>query len=202
MNIKDHARRKPRVHSWATLSNEQISKILSLSERDQLVHDIRDVVLIATGTGIRAGELRDLQWTDVDLSRRELTIRSNSGSIRKVPLGDETLGVFEARRARQPELELVLGVSPRRVIERVSRKLAVLSKSIGIGSISMYLLRRTFAARLVNSGANIWSVMGIMGWSMPRSITHGQHSAPGPLVHVAGGIPSDQRNQRIGEKLY
>ena len=133
MNIKDHARRKPRVHSWATLSNEQISKILSLSERDPLVHDIRDVVLIATGTGIRAGELRDLQWTDVDLSRRELTIRSNSGSIRKVPLGDETLGVFEARRARQPELELVLGVSPRRVIERVSRKLAVLSKSIGSG---------------------------------------------------------------------
>ncbi|MGA2170027.1 MAG: tyrosine-type recombinase/integrase [Terracidiphilus sp.] len=173
MTNKNHIHRKPRAHSWTTLSNDQLSQILPLSAKDPLLHDVHDVVAIVTGTGIRTGELRDLRWIDVDLPKSKITIRNAKTScVRTVPLGEDTLRVLEARRQRQPDSGCVLGPSARALLHRVSRKMATLSKCIGIGSISMQMLRRTFGVRLLNSGANIWSVMDMMGLSRPRSITH------------------------------
>jgi integrase len=61
---------------------------------------------MATYTGLRAGELAGLQWSDVDLDRRLITVRrsyhgpTKSGRVRHVPILDPLLPLLRTWRLR------------------------------------------------------------------------------------------------------
>jgi integrase len=145
------------------LSDNQINQILTLSAGDPKMLDLHDVVVIVSNTGIRAKELRELRWADVDFAQRRLAVTSKSCGVHSVPFELTTLCALEARREVQPKSEFVLGVSPRSLLNRVSRQLAALPTGIGIGRISMRTLRTTFAVRLVKAGMSPISMMAMLG---------------------------------------
>jgi integrase len=53
-----------------------------------------DFVMIAMLTGLRKGEIRKLQWPDLDLERKTLTILDPKGKKATIPLSDEAASVF------------------------------------------------------------------------------------------------------------
>jgi integrase len=165
------------------LSAGQLNRILALLEKDPRMSDVHDVVVIVADTGLRARELMNLRWADIDTSRRKLTISSNTFYLRVVSFGEETLRVLEARRQHQPESEYVLGASPRKALERVSRKLAALSVSVGIENISLQSLRLTCLARLFNSGVGPSSIRLITGLSSTAQSMYQRSMQTLPLVH-------------------
>jgi integrase len=183
MSFDRRVRRKPKTPSLKILSDGQLNRLLALLEKDPRLSDVHDVVVIVADTGLRAGELMNLRWADIDTSRRKLTISSNTFYLRVVSFADATLRVFEARRQHQPESEFVLGVSPRKAIERASHRLAALSASVGMKNVSLHSLRLTCLARLFMSGVSPSSIRLITGLRSTAQLMYQRSMRTLPLVH-------------------
>ncbi len=150
------------------LSNDQLHSLLSLSHDDPSLRDVHGVITIIINTGLRPGELQNLLWCNVDIRKSRALIpnyKSNRYGGRYVPFGAKTLQTLKALHDSEPSSEIVLGASAHRRLNRVSRKLRVLGRQIGIGPISLNGLRHAFAARLMSYGASVDSLRMILGYS-------------------------------------
>ena len=148
--------------STYALSHDELHRILDLLEEDHSMPDLREVVTIILNTGIRAGELCQLRWADVDVHRRRfVVVNAKSPSIRSIPFGPKTLQILEARREREREAEYVLGNSPRRFLHRVSHQLRTVCASIGVDGVTLRVLRCTFFARMGTPDALTYALLDI-----------------------------------------
>jgi integrase len=90
-----------RAYSWIKTRGE-LERLLSVCP-DQL----RDLIGVAVGTGLRLDELLHLAWDDVDLDARLLTIQRGrqgtvkGGRIRHVPILDSVLPILQQRALRR-----------------------------------------------------------------------------------------------------
>src|SRR5580698_510143 len=75
--------------------------------------DIIDIVALALGAGMRLDELLHLQWADVDIERRLITVHRGrkgtvkSGRARRVPILDAMLSWLRAAALQRDGAELV-----------------------------------------------------------------------------------------------
>lgn len=148
------------------LTETQLNQILAMTEKDPALSDVHDVVTMIIATGMRVREIRDLRWADVNFAQREITIKPGTPDARTIPLGDQARSALEKLRRHEPQAECVLGASPQRLLNRVSRQLATISKVVGGDRVSYQTLRRIFAVHLFNAGTDICSVMRIMGYKV------------------------------------
>jgi integrase len=79
----------------------------------------REVVLFAVLTGLRKGEILNLRWTDVDLTRQMVNIESSAtfktkqGKRRTIPLNDSAVFVLMGRQGKSlSEYVFVLNDKP------------------------------------------------------------------------------------------
>ena len=151
MSIQKYIRRAARNTATRSLSNEHLSLILSSAKEDPNLQDLVDVVTIISNTGIRAQELIELRWSDVDVEKRDLVVNSKkSASTHRVHLGAKVFQILEARHKLHRESKYVLGKSPQLTLYRVLRQLCSLSASIGIAPISPHDLRQAFLRARLN----------------------------------------------------
>jgi integrase len=160
MSIEQY-KRITRLHK--TLDNTQLNRLLRFSEGNPEMQDLHDVLVIVSSTGIRVGELCQLRWADIDFQLQELEVSNSGCSRRRIPFGSEALQILKDRVARRLGSEYVLGISPRALINRVSRRLASVSSSLGIARVSLHMLRENFVLRLINSGKDLAYVARISG---------------------------------------
>ena len=90
-----------RAYNWIR-TREEMTRLLAACN-----DELRDLVAVALGTGLRFDELLHIQWADVDLTRRLLTIHRGrqgtvkSGKLRHVPILDSVLPVLQARALKR-----------------------------------------------------------------------------------------------------
>ena len=151
-----------------------------------------DALLLTRATGLRLGELRDLEldcvhqidghgaWLKVPLGKL--------GTERMVPLDDETLDVLDrivARRTPSRALphprtgrptEFLLVHQGRRVSAQALRdELARTAQAAGLGTITPHALRHTYATALVNAGVSLQALMQLLGHvSAAMSLRYGR----------------------------
>ncbi len=68
---------------------------------DEFVDYLRPVVLVALNTGLRRGEILQLEWKDVDLDGKWITVSgaiAKNGQTRRVPLNAEAVAILQAWR--------------------------------------------------------------------------------------------------------
>ena len=148
-----------------TLNDEQANALVSVVTESPATQDLADVVKIILETGLRAGELRELRFADVDHDKRQLATSSTKSCTRRVvPCGPETLLIWKSRRERHPESEYVFGELRKGCIQRASRQLSGLAPQIGVLRLTTHTLRHTFFLRLLCGGAELAVVMAIAGW--------------------------------------
>ena len=133
-------------------------------------------------TGIRAGELAGLQWSDVDFESRLITVQrsfagpTKAGDVRYVPLLDALLPTLRSWRLRCPSGVVfpnrdgrMLQPSARAFQEVLHRVLAAadLPTSARRGKTRPYItfhdLRHTFASTWVASGGDLFKLQKILG---------------------------------------
>lgn len=135
--------------------------------------EMRDMVAVAIGTGMRIDEILHLQWVDVDFDRRMITVqRGRKGTpkrgMRHVPILDSVLPVLKARALQRGGSRLVFP-SPRGGVRTkapigVALKSALKRAELDT-AIRFHDLRHTFASHWVMNGGDIFRLSKVLGHS-------------------------------------
>lgn len=143
---------------------------------------------LAGETGLRRGEIRALEWRDVDLGRGVLVVRrSKSKKWREVPLTRHAREVIEAALADRGGVPLVGGdpvfpwFGPESSDLRVSRAIAGWCAKAGLPTLRFHDLRHGWASRLMRAGVDPATIMRLGGWAtlamVQRYATHAPDDA-------------------------
>lgn len=177
-------------------------RFLSEDEADALLAALkpswRHMALIALRTGLRAGELRGLQWGDVDLARRVLVVRCTdpgarlleatspkSGADRTVPLSPDAIAAFLALRGdTTPPADAKVWAGK---LARVGRgrsesggwhAITTAAARAGLKGVGWHTLRHTYASWLVMRGVPLRVVQQYMGHASIKMTERYAHLAP------------------------
>jgi site-specific recombinase XerD len=151
-----------------------------------------DALLLARATGVRIGELVDLELDSVhEVPGQGAWLKVPLGKLateRMVPLDDETVSLIDriveyrsaGRPTRHPRdgrlVEFLFTHHGRRVASCTLRdELKRAADEAGIGPVVPHQLRHTFATALVNSGCSLQSLMAMLGHvSAEMSLRYGR----------------------------
>ena len=161
------------------------------------------IVLLGGQAGLRAGEIRGLEWSDVDLRRRQLEVRRSewrghltapkSGRARLVPLTSalgEALDRYRHRRGPvvvcdddgQPLTKRVL----ERKVERAANQASVPAKGV-------HVLRHTFCSHLAMRGVPARTIQELAGHAELVETERYMHLSP---AAIEDGIRALERGTR------
>lgn len=130
--------------------------------RKRLLHHIYELD-IALGTGMRKGEQYGLRWSDIDLTRRVITLRdTKNGTSRTVPMIDDVVKAFKELKTlsltRKDRAEDQPNGAPEDVVFGIGDNKkwweAVL-KEAKIKDLRWHDLRHTFCSRLAQAGVSL-----------------------------------------------
>jgi integrase len=125
---------------------------------------IRRFMTIAYFVGPRRGELLKLEWPDVDLRRKEFTLRkTKNGETRVVPMTPEVYEVFrelwKERRLDTPGVFLYKG----KPMKNIRTAFAAACRRAGITNLRVHDFRHTASTNLRRAGVDTMTAMKIVG---------------------------------------
>jgi len=159
---------------WLQSAGE-VQKLLSACNEN-----IRTLVAVLVGTGMRLDEALHLMWTDIDLQHRVIHVHRGrrgapkSGRLRHVPIFDSVLSVLREMKLAKGENTLLWpGAKLDKFDEQLPRnktsvfrpfKAAVLRAGVN-KKLRLHDLRHTFAGLFLASGGDIFKLSKILGHS-------------------------------------
>ena len=166
---------------------------LDFDELDRLLYAARSegdvMLLVIAKTGLRIGELRALQWDDVDLVAKRLVVRRNlvhgkietpkSGKNREIPLCDSVVEVLQSHRHLRgdyvfcDEAGIVLSLTV------LYSRIRFYCRKAGLRKIGFHTLRHTFASHLAMKGVPLKVVQELLGHSTIEMTMRYAHLSPG-----------------------
>ena len=172
---EDHILKSPmkRIHKIKTktvvkntISDEDIEKL-----RDHC-SNIRDLAMIDLlySTGMRVGELVNLNIDNVDMEQRECIVYGKGDKERKVYFDAKAkihlLNYLNSRSDTNPALFVTLDAPHERLkISGVEIRIRELGRKLGLERIHPHKFRRTMATRAIDKGMPIEQVQKILGHS-------------------------------------
>jgi len=178
------------------LGEPEIRRLVAAAPRD-----LKPFILVLADTGLRRGELLDLEWRDVDVTRGTVLVRhSKTGRGREVPLTSRAQGVFEDLRGNRGPIPLrgedpvfagllerkrvphtreghVPGSDRDRLEARLTTRFRRLTKSLGMTGVSVHTLRHSCASRMVAAGVPLSFVARVTGHStLSCAARYGKHA--------------------------
>lgn len=166
------------------LSTEQIALLLALCDRPPRSHKAtwrrnRRAIFLMLYAGLRLAEVAGLEWRDVDLGRRLITVRreiAKGGRPRVVPICDELAEELAAAGRRSAGDAVVdQGDTPEgRGVPLTDKSLAHVFERWVAGRglvIHAHQLRKTFATELYLRGEDITTIQRLLGHKDPKTTT-------------------------------
>lgn len=123
---------------------------------------------ILAHTGLRASELLDLQFQDLDLSTSRLIVRQGKGQRDRVvylsSVARQAIEHYLDGFARPPDAPLLTRPDGRPLTYGWLRThLAAFSRAAGVPNLTAHRLRHTLATRLLNAGMDITRIQKLLG---------------------------------------
>lgn len=155
--FKQIRQRDPECPRW--LTRDQVDALLAVCDETY-----RRLVLFALHTGCRRNEILGITWEDIDLNRRQIIVRSETGKMgkrRSIPINDTLLAML--REWPPPHTGRIFpDLGPNQVTMAFRR----LRRRAGLPEgTSVHTLRATFATHLIERGSNIYVVSRLLGHS-------------------------------------
>lgn len=188
------------------LTHEEAGNLLSVCSGD-----LRDIVAVALSTGMRRGEILDLQWKyvrlDVGLGFIYI-VRSKGAESRQIPISPELCEIFTRRKAGIEDDNDYVFPSPVTGERRESvpggsnSGFGTACKMAGIEDFRFHDLRHTFASWLVMAGVDLTTVSRLMGHKSLAMTLRYSHLAPGHLHSAVKTIPTFNSPVEIPKYSY
>lgn len=156
--------------------------------------DLRLLVLLALGTGARAGELLSLTWPQVDMKKRQILLtRTKNGDRRTLPVPDAALPLLAARVRR---LDTILIFPSHRDPQKpldLRRPWTEALAAAEITDFRFHDLRHSAASYLVQQGVSLVAVAALLGHRTLQMTKRYSHLAPEHLAELGSKL-----DQKIG----
>lgn len=201
--IKRPRAREKQVTCFSPAEQKQLEQAVLSDRRSKMIG-----ILICLYTGLRIGELLALEWSDIDLHRRELTVNKTCydrdgsrvttppktlSSVRVIPFPKQLLPVLR-QYAQRGDCPYVISDHDTYVsIRSYQRSFELLLRKLGIPHRGFHSLRHTFATRALECGMDVKTLSELLGHKNP-TVT---------LVRYAHSLMDHKRNMmdRLGELL-
>lgn len=126
---------------------------------------LRTLILVRIHCGLRLrSEALTLQWRDVDLGRRTVTVSAayaKSGQMRTVPLNS----IVHAALDHLPRSGEYVFAKPGGIPYISVRNFVTACRTAGLHDVTPHTLRHTFATRLIAGGTDLRTVQELGGWA-------------------------------------
>ncbi len=121
---------------------------------------LRPIILLAKNTGIRRGNLADLEWEQVDLEQKTVILyETKNGDPVTIPLGDAACNILEDLRRSKNGGKYVFPHSTKQEMPKlITRAFTRARNKAGVKGFRFHDLRHDFATRLVKSGVDLYRV--------------------------------------------
>lgn len=168
---------------------------------------LRDLIIVAVGTGMRLGDQLGLLKRKVDLQRNLIHVpNSKTGRDYQVPMNEEVREVMARLVRENPESEYVF-TNPEtgRPYAGVRRAFKTACRLAGIDGLRWHDLRHTFGTRLGEAGyseATIAELMGHASGETTRRYTHGTERSKREAVEAARVVAGGRKTNSRVPSLY
>lgn len=154
------------------LEKEEIAKLL-----DACAPYLQSIVQLALNTGMRKGELQNLQWSDVNFKEGFIVLReTKNGEQRVIPMNGVAREALYSV-AKKPESPYILsGKNGKPFNFRKAFDTAMMRA--GISGFRFHDLRHTFASHLVMSGVDLNTVRELLGHKSLNMTLRYAHLSP------------------------
>lgn len=127
------------------------------------------MVKTALYTGLRRRELLHLEWRDIDLRKKVLTVRretAKADKARHVPLPPAAVAVLSAWRKQRPKRDtFVFPGKNGKPMSHISSAWQKLRERAEVDDLRFHDLRHSYASKLVSSGVDLYRVKELLGHS-------------------------------------
>lgn len=168
---------------WLTRS--EAATLIEAAGLEWQAEHLPDFIRLALHTGMRKGELLNLEWARVDFGARLLHLEAKhtkTASRRTVPLNEGALGALRGRLAFRamhcPGSPWVFSHQDGKRIGDIKHAFATACRRSGIEDFRIHDLRHTCAAWLIQAGASLAEVRDVLGHSTVRMTERYAHLAP------------------------
>jgi integrase len=158
LKVKD--KKQPRF-----LSQDECEKLLKAAQGY-----MREIIFTLLNTGMRRGELENLEWNDIDFRNRRIRIMAKKDwkpktGAREIPMTEGLVKLLKAKKKKSQDSPYVFpGRNGRRIGIDLRMKLLETAREAGIeGLTRIHDLRHTFASQLVMKGVDLPTVQKLLG---------------------------------------
>jgi integrase len=153
------------------LSDVEAEKIIAAS-----TENLKAIIITALKTGMRLGEILNLQWKDVELDKGVITVeKSKNGKVRKIPINKLLTNILSNIKTKGKIFVFGNGVKP---LVNVRDTFLRAVKAAGVDHVRFHDLRHTFATNLVMNGFDIVTVKELLGHSSIEMTMRYSHPTP------------------------
>ena len=187
--------------SFDFLDFHELEKMLSKTQEPE----DRAAILCGAEAGLRAGEIRCLEWGDVDIDRRFLTVRKTEyrghvgspkgGRFRTIPMTNRLTQAFQSSRHLRGDIVFCEPNGERRTRGSLDTILKRACRRVGLRKIGWHMLRHTFCSHLAIRGASPRAIQELAGHASLQTTQRYMH-----LTEGAGRAAIDLLGQHLDNK--
>ena len=165
---------------------EEYERLLTVAQKRS--PDAYLMVLLGGDAGLRLGEIVALEWGDVDLHARRLTVERSDwcghvtvpkgGRSRRLPMTQRLTSALKAFRHLQSERVLCLPDGTLITRDRVIKAIRGAQRVAGLHQAGVHVLRHTFCSHLAMKGAPARAIQELAGHADLSTTQRYMHLSP------------------------